>query len=41
VDDRDLMIRCLDMTSLRGDEADPDVLALCERAAEHPTPLAA
>jgi deoxyribose-phosphate aldolase len=33
--DVELVIRCLDLTSLRGDETDADTQALCVRAAEH------
>jgi deoxyribose-phosphate aldolase len=35
VDDRDVIIRCLDLTSLRGDETEDDIAVLCDRAAEH------
>ncbi|MFN2545489.1 MAG: hypothetical protein ABR600_13115 [Actinomycetota bacterium] len=31
----DIVTRCLDLTSLRGDETDDDIATLCERAAEH------
>jgi deoxyribose-phosphate aldolase len=33
--DVDLVIRCLDLTSLRGDETEADIEALCDRADEH------
>jgi deoxyribose-phosphate aldolase len=33
--DAALVLRCLDLTSLRGDETDEDILELCARAAEH------
>ena len=33
--DTSLLVRCLDLTSLRGDETEDDVLALCERASAH------
>ena len=31
----DVAIRCLDLTSLRGDETEDEIAELCERAAEH------
>src|SRR5207253_3237036 len=33
--DVETAIRCLDLTSLRGDETDDDIARLCERGARH------